>query len=167
VSRTALATACVCAIAFALAGCDGDDGSSGAETNEFTAPSPSADEFVAAANEICTETEKAAELYNEEIEQEGLHSPESVRYLRRAASARERGLTRLRELTPTPEDAEEFEEFLRAYEVNLVKLEVVTAAIERGDVEEAQTVEEDINASTEEESDPLAAELGIDECASG
>lgn len=70
-------------------------------------------------------------------------------------------------MRPPEEDAAEYEEFLRAYEVNLVKLEAVAAAVERGDVEEARRIEEDVNLSIEEQSDPLAAELGIDECASG
>ena len=119
------------------------------------------------ANEICIETETAAEQYNEEIEEAGLHSPESARYLRLAAAAKRRGLEQLQDVPPPQEDVERFQEFLRAYEVDLVKLEEVAEAIERGDVEEARRIEEDVNASTDELSDPLAAELGIDDCASG
>lgn len=155
--------------ALALVGCGDDDGGSDPERDptEFTTPEPDAEAFVGEANEICAETEEAAQLFNDEIEEAGLHSPESVRYLRRAADARRRGLERLRQVQPAPADAEAYREFLRIYEVNLVKLEGVAAAIERGDVEEAQRIEEDVNVSTEEQSDPLAIELGIDECASG
>ena len=154
--RLCAVTLCLVALA---PGCGGDESP--------TTPEPQADEFVSAANEACAETESAAEQYNEEIESVGLHSPESVRYLRRAAAARRRGLAELRMVKPPEADAAEYEEFLRAYEVNLVKLELVATTIEQGDVEEAQRIEEDVNRSTEEESDPLAAELGIDECASG
>ena len=156
-------------LALALFACGDDDGSSDptTTTGEFTTPEPAVEDFVAEANEICTDTEHAAELFSDEIESAGLHSPESVRYLRRAAAARQRGLTELRAVRPPEEDAADYEEFLRAYEVNLVKLEAVAAAIERGDVDEARRIEEDVNVSTEEQSDPLAAELGIDDCASG
>jgi hypothetical protein len=158
-----------CAAALALFGCGDDDGPANPEpeTNEFTTPEPESDDFVAEANEICIATEDAAELYNDEIESAGLHSPESVRYLRRAAAARRRGLAELQAVRPPEEDAAAYAEFLRAYEVNLVKLEDVADSIERGDVDEARRIEEEVNLSTEEESDPLAAELGIDECASG
>lgn len=156
-----LAALTVSAAALALAGsaCGGEESP--------TTPTPDVDDFVAEANEICVETEGAAELYNDEIESAGLHSPESVRYLRRAAEARRRGLTRLREVEPPSKDVAEYEEFVRIYEVNLVKLEQVAAAIEGRDVDEARRIEEDVNVSIEEQSDPLAAELGIDECASG
>jgi alkanesulfonate monooxygenase SsuD/methylene tetrahydromethanopterin reductase-like flavin-dependent oxidoreductase (luciferase family) len=143
----------------ALAGCGGEE--------TATTPTPQADDFITEANMICAETESAAEQYNDEIESAGLHSPESARYLRRAAAAERRGLERLREVTPPQEDAARYQDFLRSYEVNLVKLEQVAASIESGDTDEAQRIEEDVNASTDDESNPLAAELGIDDCASG
>jgi hypothetical protein len=143
----------------ALAACGGEESA--------TTPMPEQDTFVERANEVCADTEKAAERFNEEIEDVGLHSPEAARYLTRAAAAKRKGLEQLRGITPPAEDAEDYVEFLRAYEVNLVKLEQVAALIRAGDAEQAQRIEEDINASTEEQSDPLAAKLGIDDCASG
>jgi hypothetical protein len=132
-----------------------------------TTPTPEEDDFVAAANMICTDSEAAAEPYKDEIEQVGLHSPEAVRHLQRATAAKREGLERLRQVMPPEDDAERYAEFLRSYEMNLVKLEQVAASIESGNLGEAQRIEEDINASTEDETDPLAAELGIDDCASG
>ena len=122
---------------------------------------------MAAANSICADAEAAAERFSDEIEEAGLHSAEAVRFLERAAVVRREGLERLQQVTPPEKDTEEWAEFLRAHEVNLVKLEQVAASIESGNLEEAQRIEEDINDSIDEQTDPLAAELGIDDCASG
>ena len=156
-------------LALALVACGDEGSSSGSDSGdeEFTTPEPSAEAFVAEANEICAGTERAAEQETEAIEEAGLHSPESAGHLRRAAATQAQGLKKLRALNPPEEDAGDYQEFIRSYEVNVVKLEAVAAAIESGDTEEAQRIEEDINASTEELTDPLAAELGIDDCASG
>jgi hypothetical protein len=157
-ARTGVALATML-LAVLLTACGGGE--------DATTPTPETDDFVLAANMVCADSAAAAERYNDEIEQAGLHSPEAVRYLQRAAAAKRKGLERLRQVAPPEEDAERYAEFLRSYEVNLVKLEQVAASIQSGDLEEAQRIEEDINASTEEETDPLAAELGIDDCATG
>ena len=159
ISRRGAGAACLVLAAMGLAACGGEESA--------TTPTPQADDFVAEANTVCADTEAAAERFNDEIEEAGLHSPEAVLFLRRAAAAKRRGLEQLQQVTPPEEDAEPYMEFLRSYEVNLVKLEAVAASVERGDLDEAQRIEEDINASTDDESDPLAAELGIDDCASG
>jgi len=142
-----------------LQACGGDE--------TATTPTERADDFIEQANEICTETEQAAEAFNDEIEDAGLHSTESVHYLRRAAAVRRRGLEQLQQVTPPDEDATSYQEFLRDYEVDLVKLEAVADSIEAGDLDEAQRIEEDINTSTDDQINPLAAELGIDDCAAG
>lgn len=141
-----------------LAACGGEESP--------TSPTPRADDFVSGANQICSETEQAAEAYNDQIESAGLHSPESVPYLRRAAAERRRGLERLRDVSPPDDDAADYQAFLRDYEVNLVKLEQVADSIQQGNIDQARQIEDDVNASIAEQTDPLAAKLGIDDCAS-
>jgi len=143
-----------------LAACGGDE--------PATTPTPLEDTFVARANDICAETESATDMLGDQIESAGLHSPESVRYLKAAAAAERSGLDQLRRLTPPSSgDPARYEEFLRSYEENVVKLEQLAALIKSGAVDDARSLEEDINTSIDDVSNPLAAELGIDDCASG
>jgi hypothetical protein len=47
-----------------------------------------------------------------------------------------------------------------------VKLEQVADSIQQGNIDQARQIEDDVNASIAEQTDPLAAKLGIDDCAS-
>jgi hypothetical protein len=135
-----------------LAACGGGDGS-GERLSE--------EEFREQANAICTD-------YNEQIA--GLGSPTSPEdipdYVERGIPIIEEGIAELRELNPPEEMADDFDKMLDETEKAIPAARQLSEAAADQD---AEAVQEAISLGQEAdaESDRIARELGLDECASG
>ena len=140
VTSTALAVA---------AGCGGDGGDR-----------LSREELVSEADAICAEYE--AEL-------EGLAEPESLedfqRLVQDAKPIVEDGIESLRGLEP-PEDLEdEYDEWIARNEENVDAIDELQAAVAEQDQQRIQEIVQQLDQN-EQEADELAAEIGLQDCAS-
>ncbi|HYY76887.1 MAG TPA: hypothetical protein VE644_11260 [Gaiellaceae bacterium] len=135
------------------AGCGGDGGDR-----------LSREELVSEADAICAEYE--AEL---EAALEGLAEPESLedfqRLVQDAKPIVENGIESLRGLEP-PEDLEdEYDEWIARNEENVDAIDELQAAVAEQDQQRIQEIVQRLDQN-EQEADELAAEIGLQDCAS-
>ncbi len=120
----------------------------------------SRDELVSEADAICADYE--AEL-------EGLAEPESLadfeRLVQDAKPIVETGVEELRALEPPEDLEEEYDEWISQNEENVESLDDLQAAVAERDEQRVQEVVQGLDQN-EQEADELAAEIGLEECAS-
>lgn len=141
-----LATSAALAVA---TGCGGDGGER-----------LSREELVSQADAICAE-------YEAELDE--LAEPESLadfeRLVEDAKPIVENGIEGLRGLEP-PEDLEdEYDEWLARNEENVETIDDLQAAVAERDEQRIQEIVQELDAN-EQEADELAAEIGLEDCAS-
>ena len=119
----------------------------------------SRDEFASQGNRICEKFEaKIDELENPRS------LPELRAYVDQARPIFEEGVADLRELEP-PEDLQDrYDDFLETADAAVARLDELSAAAEDGDQEAVQRIA-DRAAQEDRESDRIARELGLDDCA--
>jgi hypothetical protein len=145
---TALRTCAVPGVAALVlaAACGGDDGLS-------------REEFVSEADAICQEFEQRVD----DVEQP--QSPDDVeRYVDEVRPVIEDGLNELEGLQPPEELEEQWNELVASNDEGLEALDDLRQAAANGDVERIQEISEEASRR-DDESDRIAREIGLQECA--
>lgn len=147
---------CVAALACAgviLGGCGGDEAQ----------PRLTHAEYVAQANKICKETERAQEPFNEKLDDLDRDNFQAFApILDEGIKTTREGYDRLKALSPSAADEARVDAFLTATAQQLETLERFADAARKNDVATGKAVaEEDAYEATKL---PLVKRLGIDEC---
>ena len=144
-----LGTGLVVSAALVAAACGGDGGDR-----------LSREELVSEADTICAE-------YEGELDR--LAAPESIedfqRLVQDARPIVEGGIEELRALEPPEELEEQYEEWISRNEENLDAIDELEAAVTERDEQRVQEVIQELDRN-EREADELAADIGLDDCAS-
>ena len=138
-------------LAFAAAGCGGDDNGGGERLSK--------DEYAAQANAICDD-------FNADVKAAG-PEPQGIKdippYVDKVKPLFEDGLSRLKKLNPPEDEQETVDEWLDTAEEQIGYLGDIKKAAEDNDLAEVQEVGTKISASNKK-ADALAVKLGATSC---
>ena len=156
------------ALALGMGACGGDDdddggGGGGATTNAQTTPASgdalSKEEFVAKANEICSDAQEEASKIESPSQGNFDELEETLVQSKEIAEAQQ---SKLEALTPPDELKSQVDELNRLSRENLAKLDETLEAARAKDATKVQEVLQSVDTSRIEE---LSKEIGADKCA--
>jgi len=152
-------------VALAIGGCGGDDdGSSPGGSNPPAEKRLTKTEYVAQANRICKDTEIAQETFDDRIDKlDRGDLPAAAPILEDALETTREGYDRLKALSPPAADQAQVDAYLAAVQRLLTSLDKLTAAARDDDRAAGRRAVAE-GEKHDDEQEPLAERLGIDNC---